>query len=186
MTMPRRSLAAAALLAFTQRAPAEPKCSATGVMGGEKFALSHCEVALYDDEHSVTLWFNDGAISAKEAEEFQGSAYANPNRDGKERTMLLVAFCPGGGQTAASPAGVKAIDLGMNFAKSPLLARQWLVQAPKDFKVDKISGNIKPGGMLAGKITGSRTSDGHPYTWDLQFDVKLPDKSASSGMTCGK
>ncbi|MEO7392764.1 MAG: hypothetical protein ABIU58_11350 [Ramlibacter sp.] len=39
-----------------------------------------------------------------------------------------------------------------------MASAQWVVQAPKDFKVDKISGDLKPGGNLAGKITGSRSS----------------------------
>lgn len=182
-----RLLAVAVLLAFAKGALAQNKCSATGVMGGEKFALNNCAVAvLYDDDHSVTLWFNDSPIAPKEVEDFQVSAYAKSSKDGKERTMLLVAFCPGGGKIEASPAAIKSIDLGLNHAKSPMAAAQWAVQSPKDFKVDKISGDIKPGGTLAGKITGSRTSDGRPYSWDLQFDVKLPEKGAASGVACGK
>ena len=181
----RAMLAAAVVLGFAKGAPAQHNCSATGVIGGEKFALSNCAVALLDDEHSVTLWFNDSPITPKEAEEFQNSAYAKSSKDGRERTMLLVAFCPGGGKTAAAPAAIRSIDLGINHAKAPMLGAQWVVKPPKEFKVHQISGNIEPGGRLAGKITGSRTSDGRPYSWDLQFDVKLPEKSAASGVMCG-
>jgi hypothetical protein len=63
---------------------------------------------------------------------------------------------------------------------------QWVVEAPKDFKVDRIAGDVKPGGKLTGRITGSRSSDGRPYSWDLTFDVTLPTKEAASGMTCAK
>lgn len=72
----------------------------------------------------------------------------------------------------------------MNHAKSAVHGTQWVVQAPKDCKVEKIRGDVKPGGTLAGKITGSRASDGRPYAWDLEFDVKLPARSAASGMSC--
>lgn len=67
-----------------------------------------------------------------------------------------------------------------------MAANQWIVEAPKDFKVEKIAGNVKAGGNLVGRITGSRTSDGQPYTWDLTFDVTLPTQDAASGVTCGK
>jgi hypothetical protein len=40
MQMFRPLLAAAVLLALAQSAPAQNKCSATGVMGGEKFAMT--------------------------------------------------------------------------------------------------------------------------------------------------
>jgi hypothetical protein len=45
-----------------------------------------------------------------------------------------------------------------------------------------MTGEIKPGGTLAGKIVGSRGKT----TWNLDFDVKLPAKEASAGMSCGK
>jgi hypothetical protein len=63
---------------------------------------------------------------------------------------------------------------------------QWVVEAPKEFKVERIAGEVKPGGKLAGRITGGRTSDGRPYAWDLVFDVVLPAKEAAAGLTCGK
>lgn len=72
--------------------------------------------------------------------------------------MLLLAFCPGGGKAVAAAASIKSIDFALSHAKSAMASAQWVVQAPKDFKVDKISGDLKPGGNLAGKITGSRSS----------------------------
>ena len=155
-------------------------------MAGEKFVANNCAAALYIDEHSVTIWFNESLISPKEVEDFQSSAYAKPVKDGKERTMLLLAFCPGGGKAIASASSFKSIDFALTHAKSAMAGAQWVIQAPKDFKVDKISGDLKPGGNLVGKITGSRASDGRPYAWDLSFDVTLPAKDAASGITCGK
>ncbi len=183
---PRRCVAAIALAACAATAHAQNKCTATGVMAGEKFSVTHCAVAVYPDSNSVTIWFNESPITAQEAQAFQDSAYADSSKGGKERTMLLVAFCPGGGKTAAAAGAVKSIDLGLSHAKSAMAGAQWVVEAPKDFKVDRIAGDVKPGGKLTGRITGSRSSDGRPYSWDLTFDVALPTKEAASGLGCGK
>jgi hypothetical protein len=168
------------LSAFALGAQAQNKCSATGLMEGEKFAANNCAVALY--EHSIAIWFNENPISAPEAENFQNSAYAAGTKDGKQRTLVQIMLCPGGGADTASAAAVKSIDLNTNHAKSPLLGIQWSVESPKDFKVEKMTGEIKPGGTLAGKIVGSRGKT----TWNLDFDVKLPAKEASAGMSCDK
>ncbi len=183
---PRHLLAVAILFGFAATAQAQNTCSATGVMGGEKFVANNCAVALLDEAHSVTFWFSENPLSPQEVEAFQISAYASATKDGKERTMLLVGFCPGGGQAVASAVSIKRIDLAVNHGKSAMAANQWIVEAPKDFKVEKIAGNLKAGSKLSGRITGSRTSDGQPYSWDLTFDVTLPAQDAASGVTCGK
>jgi len=183
---PRRFLAAVWLAAFAVTGHAQNKCVATGVMGGEKFTVNHCAAALLTDQRSVTLWFNESPLTPQEVEAFQVSAYAQSTKDGKERTMLLVAFCPGGGSATASPASVKSIDLGLTHAKSAMAGAQWLIEAPKDFKVERMGGDVKPGGKLSGRITGGRSSDGRPYAWDLTFDVTLPATDAASGIMCGK
>ena len=167
-------------------AHADDKCSATGVMAGEAFALNHCAVAYYPEQKSVTLWFNEGPIEPREAEGFHGNGDAEPTKDGKTRTMLVVQFCPGGGQAAASAAAVKAMDMEMAHAKSASAGAQWMAKAPRDFKVESISGDVKFGGNLVGKITGSRSSGNRAYSWDLTFDVTLPDKDSASGMKCPK
>jgi hypothetical protein len=41
---------------------------------------------------------------------------------------------------------------------------------------------VKPGGVLTGKIVGSRAKT----AWNLEFTVTLPAKDAFSGMTCDK
>src|ERR1700681_4612932 len=79
-----------------------------GAHGGEKFAANNCAVALY--EHSVAIWFNENPISAPEAESFQTSAHADETKDGKQRTLVQIMFCPGGGATTASATAVKSID----------------------------------------------------------------------------
>ena len=163
-------------------APRPNKCSATGLMEGEKFAASNCVVSLFGDQHSVAIWFNEDPISPAEAESFQVSSYADGAKAGKQRTMVKIMFCPGGGATTASAAAVKSIDLNTNHARSPLAGVQWIVESPKDFKVEKMTGEVKPGAMLTGRIVGGRSKT----TWNLDFDVKLPERDAAAGMSCGK
>jgi TPR repeat protein len=163
-------------------APVKTRCSATGSMGGEKFTATHCVASLYGDQHSVAIWFNEDAITPQEAESFQTSSYADGAKGGKQRTMAIIMFCPGGGKETASAAAVKSIDLNTNHAKSPMAGIQRVVQAPKDFKVEKMTGEVKPGGALSGRIAGNL--DKTTFTFD--FELALPTRDAAAGMSCGK
>jgi hypothetical protein len=176
-------LATIGLLVSAAPVQAAGTCSATGVMAGESFSLAHCAAAVLPGENSVTLWFNDEPIAPDEQAAFEMSAFASPFSKGRERTLVLAAFCPGGGATTASAGAVKSVDMGLNHAKSAMAGRQWLLEAPQDFKVEQIAGEAVPGGKLSGRITGKRASDG-PYTWDLKFDVTLPTQEAASGVAC--
>jgi hypothetical protein len=167
-------------------AHAQDKCAATGTMASEIFALAHCAASYFGDTKSVTLWINDAPIDGAEQGAFQASAYADSTKAGRARTMIIAAFCPGGGKAEASAAAVKSIDLGLSHARSAMAGAQWVLEAPRDFKVETLSGQVRPGGRLAGRIAGSRTSDGRPYAWDLSFDVTLPAGEAASGVVCGK
>ena len=181
--MPARTTAGGTSVGGAAAAAQAPdKCSASGTMEGEKFAATHCAVALYIDQHSVAIWFNEEAISPEESQAFQVSSYVGEAKGGKQRTQMQIMFCPGGGAASASAAAVKSIDLTTNHAKSPLAGIQWVVESPKDFRVEKMTGEVKPGGRLTGKIVGSRSKT----TWNLDFDVTLPAKDAAAGMSCGK
>jgi hypothetical protein len=158
------------------------KCSATGLMEGEKFTARNCAVSLLGDQHSVAIWFNEDPISAPEAESFQTSSYVDEAKGSKRRTFVTIMFCPGGGSIAASPQAVKSIDFSTNSAKSMLAGVQWVVESPKDFTVEKMIGKVEPGAMLSGRIVGARAKT----TWVLDFDVKLPAKDSAVGMRCGK
>ena len=162
--------------------PVKTRCSATGTMGGEKFTATNCVISLFSDQHSVAIWFNEDPITSQEAEAFQISSYASGDKGGKRRTMASIMFCPGAGQATASAAAVKSINLDTNNARSPLAGIQRVVESPKDFKVEKMTGDIKPGGTLSGKIVGSL--DKTTFTFD--FDLNLPAKDAAAGLTCGK
>ena len=163
-------------------APVKTRCSATGSMGGERFTATNCVASLYGDQHSVAIWFNEDAITPQEAESFQTSSYASGDKGGKQRTMAIIMFCPGGGKETASAAAVKSIDLNTNHARSPMAGVQRVVQAPRDFKVEKMTGEVKPGGALSGKIAGNL--DKTTFTFD--FELNLPAKDAAAGMSCSK
>jgi hypothetical protein len=174
--------AVAANNAASPGAPVPDQCSATGLMEGEKFIAKNCAVSLFGDQHSVAIWFNADPISPAEAESFQISSYVDGAKAGKQRTLVRIMFCPGAGSTTASPQAVKSIDFSTNNAKSVLAGVQWVVESPKDFKVEKMTGEVKPEAMLSGRIVGARGKT----TWNLEFDVKLPAKDAAAGMSCGK
>jgi hypothetical protein len=77
---------------------------------------------------------------------------------------------------------VRAVDVSTSHAKAPMAGIQWVVEAPREVKVERMSGTIEPGGTLAGRIAGSRGKT----SFTLDFDVALPTKEAAAGMTCGK
>ena len=171
---------AAGATAAAASAPVKTRCSATGTMGGEKFAATNCVASLYGDQHSVAIWFNEDPITPAEAENFQMSSYADGAKGGKQRTMAIIMFCPGGGKETAAASAVKSIDLNTNHAKSPMAGIQRVVEAPRDFTVEKMTGEIKPGGTLSGKIVGNL--DKTAFTFD--FELNLPAKDAAAGMSC--
>ncbi len=162
--------------------PAPDKCSATGQMEGQKFAATNCVASLYGDQHSVAIWFNEEAITPEDKANYQLSSYADGAKGGKQRTLLAIMFCPGGGAATASAAAIKTIDLNTNHAKSPLAGLQRSLNSPQDFKVEKMFGDIKPGGVLAGKIVGNVAKT----SFTLEFSVTLPAKDAAAGLSCGK
>lgn len=184
-----RLLIVAFLLALAMSGFAEDKCSVKAVVGGKPAAMKYCAVALYESESSVTLVFSDSAFTAKQIEEFQESS-SPPEKDasGKARTMIHFAFCPGGGKPVIDPAAVKLVEMSVNVAGSPFLGFQNVFDLPKDkdiVKIEKLAGDLKLGGKLAGRITGGKTSDGLKYSWEADFDMKLPAKAAFGGQGCG-
>ncbi len=184
-----RLLVVAFLLSLAIPGFAEDKCSVKAVLGGVPTTMKHCAVALYDSENSVTLVFSDSAFTAKQIEEFHESSNP-PEKDasGKGRTTIHFAFCPGGGTLVLNPAAVKLVEMSVTVGSSPFLGFQNTYELPQDkavVNIEKLSGDLKLGGKLAGRITGGRTSDGKKYSWEADFDVKLPAKSAFHGQGCG-
>jgi hypothetical protein len=184
-----RLLVMAFLVCLTIPAFAEDKCTVKAVLGGTPVTMTHCAVALYDSEHSVTLVFSDTAFTAKQIEDFQVSS-APPEKDaaGKERTSIHFAFCPGGGELKPDPSAVKLVEMSVTIGGSPFLGFQNTYDLPKDkgvVNIEKLSGALTLGGTFAGRIIGGRMADGKKYSWAADFELKLPAKAAFGGQGCG-
>jgi len=178
---------AVALLLLAAAGPA-PKCRVTGVLGGKKVMLTHCAAAYYDSSHGVTLWFSASPISWEELTLFETNAYPKPTDPaGKPRTMMHLMFCPGGGKAKPDPKAVESVEVGIEYAEAPMLSRQWVFDPRKDkeFVFEKLSGDLKPGGRLAGLAIGAKISDKLLYSWKIDFDLPLPQKDAAAGPACG-
>jgi hypothetical protein len=190
MNSPRTvALLAGLILAFSAPAAAADSCSVKAVLGGKPVTMKHCAVAVYEDEHSVTLWFSDAPFTAAEVDVFHLNSYAKDKDEaGKPRTMMHMAFCPGAGKPEASPDAVRSVELSVNHSGSVLISRQWVFKLPaekENLAFQKLAGSIDPGGRISGRATGGKTSDGAKYSWDATFDLTLPAKSAAAGPGCG-
>ncbi len=87
----------------------------------------------------MTLWFSDAPFSPKELDAFhESSATPDKTPDGKSRTLIYFAFCPGAGQPAARAAAVKSVETDINVAGSVFLGRQWVFDLPKDKEVTRV------------------------------------------------
>ncbi len=182
-----RLLAAGLLVSLAAAAGAEDTCLVKAVLGGKTVTLKHCEAAMYD-EKGVTLVFMEDPIPAEEVAAFQlNSSPKEKDAAGKPRNMIEIGFCPGGGTPAVSPGAVKSVEMSVTHVSSPMLGRQWVFELPKDkeLKIERLSGRLAPGGKLAGRITGAKMSDGLSYSWQADFDVRLPTKAAAAGLGCG-
>jgi hypothetical protein len=177
------------LFVLSTPAFAEDKCSVKAVLAGKPVTMKHCAAAVFEDQHSVTLYFSDAPFTAKELDSFHVSSYAtDKNEAGKPRTMMHFAFCPGGGKPAASGTAVKSVETSVNSADSFMVSRQWVFHLPKDkdnLKFEKLTGNIVPGGTISGRITGRKISDELKYSWEADFELTLPAKDAAAGPGCG-
>jgi hypothetical protein len=103
------------------------------------------------------------------------------------RALMSFAFCPGGGKSTPDPAAVKSVEVAANDG-TPLGGLQDVFELPAqkaNLKIEKLSGDLKASGRLSGKITGAKTVDQVPYSWDVDFDVALPAKGAAAGPSCG-
>jgi hypothetical protein len=162
-------------------------------MAGLPYTLTACVATVY--EHSVAIWFSERPLAAADADLFRMSSYADyMKRDaqGGRRTMVALAFCQAAGP-AASPSAVRAVEIGVEHAKArshgPQMLgpqQQWVFTLPKDkgFVVKSLSGEIKPGGKLTGAMSGGAGEGGQKFTWDIAFDLVLPERPAGAGLGC--
>ena len=125
------------LVAAATAVSAQNKCSATGQMGGQTFSLTNCEVAYYEGSQGITIWFSSTPITPEERDFFQTSSSADRFRKG--RSMVQVAFCPGGGSAVPSPKTAKSVEIGFQARhcagpgdSGPMGARAGFRQADQD------------------------------------------------------
>ncbi|MBA3506595.1 MAG: hypothetical protein H0T80_12555 [Betaproteobacteria bacterium] len=174
------------LVAVATGVSAQNKCIAKGQMGGQAFSLTHCEVAYYEGSHGITIWFSSTPIIPAERDFFQTSSSVDRFRKG--RSMVHVAFCPGGGSAVPSPKTAKSVEIG--FAHATVLSLgtqdQWVLDpvSDKQIKIELLTGELKRGGQLSGKITGAIAGHKPAFSWDLQFDLVLPQRAAAAGPSC--
>ncbi len=163
-------------------ASAADKCSAHGKMEKETFELRTCAVAFYPSQNSVTIWFTEKPLSAEALEKFEIGSYAD-----LQGTAVSFSFCPGGGKAKADPKAAKDVEASVRHAASPMLQQSWVFSpGDKALKIEKMSGELKPGGRLAGRITVKKTLDqGQVYAYEADFDVTLPKRTAAAGLSCG-
>jgi hypothetical protein len=177
--MQRRVLLAALALGgqLATASWAQTKCAGDVVLAGKKVTMSHCAVAYFDDQHSITVWFDAQPIAADKSDAFALSSYASE----PGRQMLLLSFCPAGAGKVPDAKAVPSVSL--DVADGP----SWVFELAKekDWKVERVAGKLAPGGRLAAHVTGKHLSDGKPYSFDLDFDLPLPAKSAAAGTDCG-
>ena len=174
---------AAALLLSPAFAGAQDKCSVTGTFGGKPVALKSCAVALYDGK-SVTIWFTEEPLKGDELDTFRISSAANKkDAQNKTRTMLSLAFCAA---PKPGPQAVKEVSIDVSHSSSPMLSQSWVLDYPqeKDVKFVKLAGDVKPGGRISGKVTGTKKEQDRAFTFDADFDVQLPQKGAGAGLSC--
>jgi hypothetical protein len=182
----RFSIAVASLALAASAARAADKCVARASIAGKAVTFKSCAVAVYDNS-GATIWFTDAPLTAEELSTFHLNSYATPTYpDNRMRTMLSLAFCPGGGKATASAAAVKSVEIVAN-EPTPGAWQSFVFSLPADkanLKIEKLSGELKAGGRLAGKITGAKKEGERSYSWDVDFDVALPEKAAAAGPGC--
>jgi hypothetical protein len=83
---------------------------------------------------------------------------------------------------------MKYCAVSLYDSEHSVLGFQNVYDLPKDkavVNIEKLSGVLKLGGNLAGRITGGRMADGKKYSWEADFDMKLPATAAFGGQGCG-
>ncbi len=177
-----RTLALALLAAGAAAlAAAQDRCLVKGKMQDQSFELKSCAVAMYDNA-GVTLWLTEKPLPAATVDMFQLNSYADLSG-----TSMSIGFCPGGGKPVADPKAAGSVEFVVEHASSPMLMQSFVFKpTDKDLKIEKLSGDLKPGGKLLGKMKVSTKLDqGQAYSWDVDFDVTLPAKAAAAGPGCG-
>jgi len=93
---------------------------------------------------------------------------------------------PGGAVPLAKNA--RNVEIGFKHATELNLGPQdnWVFEpaTDKQIKFEALTGELKRGGTLSGKVTGAIAGQKPPFSWDLQFDLVLPQRAAGAGPSC--
>jgi hypothetical protein len=134
---------------------------------------------------SAGAWFSSTPITPEERDFFQTSSSADRFRKG--RSMVHAGFCAGGGSAVPSPKTAKSVEIGFKHATVLSLGPQdqWVLEpADTQIKIESLTGELKRGGKLSGKITGAIAGQKPAFSWDLQFDLVLPQRAAGAAPSC--
>jgi hypothetical protein len=109
-------------------------------------------------------------------------AYAKDSKDGKERTLVKIGFCPGGGKAAASPGAVKMLELNTNpreerdggSADGASIRRRLS-------RSRSMTGSVEPGGALSGP---PRRQARHVGVDDRVSTWRSPRRIPPAGLVC--
>ena len=180
----RRAVALSLLAAAAAAsAAAEDKCLAKGKMQEHAFELRSCAVAMYDNK-GVTIWFTEKPLPAATVETFHLNSYADLSG-----TAMSLSLCPGGNKGVVDPKNATNISVEVEHGASPMVAQSFVFDLGKDkgLKLTKLTGELKPGGRLVGKMSMNTKLDHQPlpYSVEADFDVALPAKAAAAGPGCG-
>src|SRR5262245_6398485 len=182
MRFARPGLALVLLAASVTAAAAENRCLVKGKMQDQSFELKSCTAAIYDNK-GVTIWFTEKPLPAATVDTFRLNSYADLSG-----TAMSLGFCPGGNKSVAAPKAATSVAFEVEHASSPMVAQSFLFDPGKtpDLKIEKLSGELKPGGRLVGKMkVNTKLDRGQAYSWDADFDVTFPAKLAAAGPGCG-
>jgi hypothetical protein len=90
------------------------------------------------------------------------------------------------GSAVPSPKTAKSVEIGFKHATVLSLGPQdqWVLEpaSDKQIKIESLTGELKRGGKLSGKITGAIAGSKPAFSWDLQFDLVLPQRAAGPGL----
>ena len=182
MRFARLSLALAVLAASATTVAAENRCLVKGKMQDQSFELKSCAAALYDNK-GATIWFTEKPLPAETLDTFHLNSYADLSG-----TSMSLSLCPGGNKSVVDPKAATNVAFEVEHAATPMVAQSFLFDPGKtpDLKIEKLSGELKAGGRLVGKMKVSTKLDrGQAYSWDADFDVTFPAKLAAAGPGCG-
>jgi hypothetical protein len=80
------------------------------------------------------------------------------------------------------------VETGFTHATVPSLGPRdpWVLTpaADRSIRIESRAGDLKRGGKLSGGSTGAVAGWKSPFSWDLQFELVLPERAAGGEPGC--